>query len=236
MQSPSILVVSAEESAFEVETPARRVGGDVLRARSGSEALQMIAEHSPDLVIFSSHLGDLDPPLFCRSVRDDDGIREVSLLGVMDGDEDMADLCLAAGCNDVVRTPFDDAEFDSRIASLSDIPVRKELRTLIKLELKLDVELELSIESEGKFFLGHSLNVSKNGILVQTSKVFDPEAHVFVKFYLHHDPVPVRAEAQVVRAEFAGGSPMYGLKFVDLSDDETARLEKCLGRLRGPQQ
>jgi len=225
MDKPTILVVSEEEIPFGSTTALHRGDDQVIRARIGTEALGLIPACRPRLVIFSSSLGDIDAPLFCRTVRDDDATKATSLLAVVDQEDvEMADLCLAAGCNDVIHRPVDEGEFHRKIERLTSIPVRKDLRTLVKLELK--------IEQDDGFVLGHSLNVSKSGMLVQTSRVLAPEASVVLQFYLQHDPEPMKVESKVVRAEFTGGMPRYGVRFVTMANAHKERLERFLERLR----
>lgn len=221
----TILLVSTEDVPFGTATPLQRGEETVIRARAGTEALGLISACKPSLAIFTPKLEDIDAPLFCRTVRDDNATKSTSLLLVVDEHEsEMADLCLAAGCNDVIRRPIDDDEFDAKISRLTAIPVRKELRTLVK--------LELSIEKDEEVLLGHSLNVSKSGILVQTSHVLGPEAEVLLKFYLQHDPEPMSVESRVVRAEFTGGTPRYGMRFVGMAASHKERLERFIDRLR----
>lgn len=225
MNKPTILVVSPEDVPFGSATVLRRTGDNLLRARAGTEALGLIPACRPNLVIFSSSLGDLDAPLFCRTIRDHGSMKGTSLLVVVEnGDLEMADLCLAAGCNDAITRPVDEVEFDMKIERLTSIPVRKELRTLVKLELK--------IEKDQDFLLGHSVNVSRSGMLVQTSHVLGPEADVVLQFYLQHDPEPMRVESQVVRAEFTGGMPRYGVRFVSMANSHREKLERFIERLR----
>lgn len=225
MTKPTILIVSSEDVPFGTVTPLHRDEETILRAKAGTEALGLISACRPSLAIFTTKLVDIDAPLFCRTVRDDDATKGTSLLLVADENEtDMADLCLAAGCNDVVQRPIDETELDEKISRLTSIPVRKELRTLVKLELK--------IEKDEEVLLGHSLNVSRSGMLVQTSHVLGPEASCVLKFYLQHDPEPMSVESRVVRAEFTGGAPRYGMRFLKMAGSHKDRLERFLDRLR----
>ena len=225
MQGTSIVLVTRDRAALGAEGLLERQGDAIVTSAVGTEAIAIIANTRPRLVIFEQHLGDIDPAQFCRAIRDGDATRATSLLLVADeGDERLAALCLAAGCNEVVYRPIDEANLDHKVSKLSAVPVRKELRTLVK--------LELSIETGGHVFLGHSLNISSNGILVQTSQILAPEARIIVQFYLQHDPTPMRVESQVVRAEFTGGAGRYGIQFHELSDGESHRLAEFIARLR----
>jgi CheY-like chemotaxis protein len=192
---------------------------------NGAAAIALFPTRRPRLVVLQQHLADMDVPHFCRIVRDDAETRSVSLLLIADeGDEAIAALSLAAGCNDVIHRPIDEEDLDSRVARLAAVPVRKELRTLVK--------LELSMERAGQFFLGHSMNISSSGMLVQTNQILAPEARVNLQFYLQNDPSPMRVEAHVVRAEFLGGTARYGMRFLGLGADDAERLSGFIERLR----
>lgn len=225
MDPGTIVLVTPDRMALGVDGLLARRGESVVVVPSGSAAIALFPSGSPRLVILQQHIGDMDVPHFCRIVRDGEATRSISLLLIADeGDEQVAALSLAAGCNDVIHRPFDEEDLDGRVAKLAAVPIRKELRTLVK--------LELSMERAGQFFLGHSMNVSSSGILVQTNQILAPEARVNIQFYLQNDPVPMRVEAHVVRAEFLGGAARYGMKFVGVGDDDAQRLGAFITRMR----
>jgi DNA-binding response OmpR family regulator len=225
MDPGTIVLVTPDRTGLGVEGLLSRRGEAVVVVPNGAAAIALLPSRRPRLVVLQQHLGDMDVPHFCRIVRDGGETRSVSLLLIADeGDEAIAALSLAAGCNDVIHRPVNEEDLDSRVARLSSVPVRKELRTLVK--------LELSMERAGQFFLGHSLNISARGMLVQTNQILAPEARVILQFYLQNDPVPMRVEALVVRAEFLGGSARYGMKFVGLDDDDESRLTAFIDKLR----
>ena len=225
MDPGTIVLVTPDRTALGVDGLLARRGDAIVVVRSGSAAIALLPSGRPRLVVLQQHIGDMDVPHFCRIVRDGEVTRAVSLLLIADeGDEEVAALSLAAGCNDVIHRPFDEEDLDERVGKLAAVPVRKELRTLVK--------LELSMERAGQFFLGHSMNVSSSGILVQTNQILAPEARVNIQFYLQNDPVPMRVEAQVVRAEFLGGAARYGMRFVGVGDDDSQRLVTFIARMR----
>lgn len=225
MDPGTIVLVTPDRAALGVEGLLARRGDAVVVVPTGAAAITLLPSGRARLVILQQHLGDMDVPHFCRIVRGGESTRSVSILLIADdGDEAVSALSLAAGCNDVIHRPIDEADLDERVSRLAAVPVRKELRTLVK--------LELSMERAGQFFLGHSLNVSSSGILVQTNQILAPEARVNIQFYLQNDPVPMRVEARVVRAEFLGGAARYGMKFVGVADDDSQRLSAFIARMR----
>jgi CheY-like chemotaxis protein len=164
-------------------------------------------------------------PEFCREVRADPALRDLSLLFVGDREHmEHADLCLSAGCNDVVFRPLQRRELDQKVQKLTSIPVRRQLRTITK--------IEVSIEKNGRFILGRSVNISANGILLEVDRVLPGEGAIRLHFYLPGDPKPMQIEANVLRAEFVGTLAKYGLQFVNATAEERERIEQFVHRLR----
>lgn len=206
-------IVVIDQLARAVFPPESVLGRreNVLHARSGEEAISLLSTSGQARVaLFEYALPDMTAPDFCRRVRLSVKSRSASLLFVGDYHHaPEAELCLAAGCNDYVLRPLDASQLEAKIAKLATIPVRKELRTMTRLELRVD--------NGGDRFTGHSLNVSTTGMLLQVGAVFPPEALLRIHFYLLGDAEPVDLMARVIRAEFIGGTPRYGVCFLDVS-------------------
>ena len=224
--SQRILLVDHSRGALLFqETILRRRDNIVLTALAGSEGLQKAHDERPTLIMFGYDLFDMSAPEFCREVRADENIRNTSLLLVSDREhQEQVDLCLSAGCNDVIFRPLQRRELDQKVQRLTSIPVRRQLRTITK--------IEVSIEKNGRFILGRSLNISANGILLEVDRVLPGEGGVRLHFYLPGDPKPMQLEASVLRAEFAGTMAKYGLQFVSVTGDEKDRIEQYVRRLR----
>jgi len=58
------------------------------------------------------------------------------------------------------------------------------------------------------------------------------DERVRLHFYLPGDPKPLQREAEILRAEFSGNMAKYGLRFASATDDERARIERYVHRLR----
>jgi len=225
MEQKIILVDRLSRAVFPPESALSR-SERVEYARTGSDAISLVSS-SPDsrLVIFPYELVDMTAPEFCRLVRSSDASRSTSLLFVGDyGENSRADLCIAAGCNDFVLRPVDLFELDAKIVRLSSIAVRKELRTLTR--------INLDVVSGEEVVTGHSLNISTTGMLLQMDQVLPPEATVRLHFYLHGEREPLDIGARIVRAEFIGGSPKYGVEFTDEPVECIERIRNFFERQR----
>jgi len=177
------------------------------------------------LIIFGYDLFDMSAPEFCREIRENETTRGTSLLLVVDREhQNHADLCLSAGCNDVIYRPLQRRELDLKVEKLTSIPVRRQLRTITK--------IEVSLEKNGRFILGRSINISANGMLLEVDRVLPGNGIVRLHFFLPGDPRALELEAEVLRAEFSGTIAKYGVRFVNPMQEERERIEKYVHRMR----
>ena len=220
-----LLVDHSRGSLAFQETILRRRGVSITTALAGSEGLQKAKDEQPNLIIFSYDLFDMTAPEFCREIRSDDITKGMSLLLVCDRDaQSEGELCISAGCNDVIFRPLQRRDLDEKVERLTSIPVRRQLRTITK--------IEVSMEKNGRFVLGRSLNISATGMLVEVDRVLPGEENVRLHFFLPGDPKPLQIEAAILRAEFSGTMAKYGLKFVSPNAEERERIEHFVHRLR----
>lgn len=220
-----LLVDHSRGALLFQETILRRRGTTIITALAGSEGIEKARLEKPHLIIFGFDLFDMTAPEFCRKVREEEEMRGMSLLLVCDRENsEHADLCMSAGCNDVVYRPLQKHELDSKVAKLTTIPARRQLRTITK--------IEVSLERNGRFVLGRSVNISANGMLLEVDRVLPAEGQVRVHFFLPGDARPLQLEAEILRAEFSGSNAKYGLRFLTVQPDERARIEQFVARLR----
>lgn len=220
-----LLVDHSRGTLLFTETILRRRDTAISTAVAGSEGLLKAREEKPNLIIFGFDLSDMTAPDFCREIRNDESTRATSLLLVADREApEQADLSMAAGCNDVVYKPLQRRDIDGKIEKLACIPIRRQLRTMTR--------LEISLEEGGRFLLGRSLNISASGMLLEIDRVLPGNGIVRLNFYLPGDPQPLRLEAEVLRAEFVGITAKYGLHFMNPTEEEKGRIERYVDRMR----
>jgi response regulator RpfG family c-di-GMP phosphodiesterase len=220
-----LLVDHSRGALLFQETILRRRDMVIMTSLAGSDGLDKARAERPNLIIFGYDLFDMTAPEFCREIRGDDVTRPISLLLVCDRDHhEHGDLCLSAGCNDVIFRPLHKPELDEKVERLTRIPVRRQLRTITK--------IEVSLEKNGRFLLGRSINISATGMLIEVDRVLPQEGPVRLHFYLPGDPRPLQLLAQVLRAEFSGSLSKYGLRFLETSEGDRERIAKFVHRIR----
>ncbi|HUP62298.1 MAG TPA: PilZ domain-containing protein [Thermoanaerobaculia bacterium] len=222
----SILLVDHSRGALLFqETILRRRDMQIMTALAGSEGLAKARMERPHLIIFGYDLFDMSAPEFCREIRGDELTRAISLLLVCDREQpDHGELCLSAGCNDVIFRPLQKPELDQKVERLTRIPVRRQLRTITK--------IEISLEKNGRFVLGRSINISSTGMLIEVDRMLPQDGPVRLHFYLPSDPKPLQIVADILRAEFSGSMPKYGMRFVEPSEEDRERITRFVHRLR----
>lgn len=220
-----LLVDHSRGALLFQETILRRRDMVIMTALAGSEGLVKARAEKPNLIIFGYDLFDMTAPEFCREIRAHELTRGISLLLVCDREHnEHGELCLSAGCNDVIFRPLQKPELDAKVERLSSIPVRRQLRTITK--------IEVSLEKNGRFLLARSLNISSTGMLLEVDKMIPQEGPVRLHFYLPGDARPLQINAEILRAEFSGSMSKYGMRFVDLTEEERERIARFVHRLR----
>lgn len=225
-EPPRILLVDQSRgSLLFQESILRRREAMIVTALAGSQGLEIARSDRPQLIMFAFDLFDMTAPEFCREIRAGSVTRAMSLLLVCERDSpEHADLCLSAGCNDVIYRPLERHELDAKVAKLTSIPSRRELRTLTR--------IEVSVENNGRFIIGRSINISASGMFLEVDRVMPAEGMLRLHFYLPSDPRPLQLECDVLRAEFAGTNAKYGVRFTSLGAGERERIERFVRRLR----
>jgi two-component system, OmpR family, alkaline phosphatase synthesis response regulator PhoP len=220
-----LLVDHSRGALLFQETILRRRDMIISTALAGSEGLAKAKADQPHLIIFGYDLFDMTAPEFCREIREHESTRGVSLLLVCDREtQEYGDLCLSAGCNDVIFRPLQKPELDTKVERLTQIPVRRQLRTITK--------IEVSMEKNGLFHLGRSVNISANGMLIEVDRLLPHDGPVRLHFYLPGDPHPLQIVGEVLRAEFTGSMSRYGVRFLSSTDEDRERIARYVHRIR----
>jgi len=196
----------------------KRAGYLVAQAEDTEALLGLEAGITPDLVIFDIAIPPEGAFSVAQRLRARAYWRFVSMMLAVPAGHPRLEEVLAAGINDLILAPFPPEELLDKARRLTVIPARRELNTLARVR---------DPKSEGPVQPGKTLNVSSNGILVETESPLVIGRTVDIEFFLPDDLEPVRATGRVVRrtTELDLLHPAFGIRFVEMSDTDEARIE-----------
>jgi two-component system, OmpR family, phosphate regulon response regulator PhoB len=116
---PLILIVDDEDSLVEIlRYNLERAGFEVTAARDGEEALTLIAERAPDLVVLDWMLPHLSGIEVCRQIRRG-GARAIPIIMLTARSEEADKVrALTTGADDYLTKPFSPGELAARIQAV----------------------------------------------------------------------------------------------------------------------
>ena len=190
----------------------------VAQAEDAEALLGLEAGIAPDLVIFDIGLPPAGAVAMAQRLRARSFWRFVSMMLAVPAGYSRLEEALAPGINDVILAPFPAEELLDKARRLTVIPARRELNTPSRVR---------DPKAEGALQGGKTLNVSSNGILVESETPLVIGRTVEIEFFLPDETDPVRATGRVIRrtSELDLLHPAYGLRFVEMAEQDKKRID-----------
>lgn len=112
-----LVVEDNEQNRYLMQYMLEQSGYEVILASSGKEAVSLIAQEKPDLILMDIQLPDMDGLEVTRRIRASEADANIPIIAVtsfaMCGDRENA---LAAGCNGYIEKPINPETFLGEIA------------------------------------------------------------------------------------------------------------------------
>jgi adenylate cyclase len=116
---PLILVVDdLPQNVRLLEAVLSPKGFRVATASSGEEALDVLSQEHPDLVLLDILMPGMDGYEVCRRIRQDPGTAFLPVIMITASGEEQKIRAIESGADDFVNKPFDQAELLARVRSL----------------------------------------------------------------------------------------------------------------------
>lgn len=173
MTPPYILAVDDEPEVLGTLSRAlTREGFEVSRATSGQEALRLLANRRPDLIILDIIMPGMDGLTVCRRIRADNQFNDVAILFLTArGQTEDVVAGLNAGGDDYVVKPFELSELTARIHAL----IRRGQRNAMMESAVLEIG-ELRLDSST-----HQVNVGSEPAIQLTAT-----EHRLLRYLMEH--------------------------------------------------
>ncbi|MCF7916372.1 MAG: response regulator [Candidatus Omnitrophica bacterium] len=118
--SKKVLIVDDEPDILKIVIFRLKAKGyQTISATSGEEALQLLGESKPALIILDLRMPGINGDELCRKIKADENLKEIPviLLTASTG-QDIEKLAQEIGAIDFIRKPFDNQEFINKIENV----------------------------------------------------------------------------------------------------------------------
>lgn len=189
-----------------------REGFQLIGASTNKEALNLHCAEDVDLIITKLDSPDMDAVKLCSIIRENESLRDVSIIVVSPEDDEHAARKALCRANEFLTAPLDPAELDEKLHNLINVPTRAAFRAPI------------SVKVQGRFrdepFLCFSDNISSSGMLIETERPMSKNYVIRCTFLL---PNSVRIDtdgevARIAEKETEYDSNRYGIRFTNITD------------------
>ena len=228
-----VLLADDIELFLELEkTFFRRENFELLTARTGAQAYEIIRNQRPDLVFMDLYMPELDGDVCCRRVKDDPELSGTAIVIVTTmGDAAAQERCRACGCDDVLLKPINRHLFTETARRLLSVAQRAEPRVPARLEVRYGVGQAALTE--------FTVNISSGGIFLEMTDPLPIGTDLQLTFSLPVRSAPIRCAGRVAWANHAElpvkpgfpagiGIQLLGLSLDDLHVIRDFMKEQCL--------
>ena len=215
----SILIVDDLQMYLEIQKDyLRDTQLEILTARDGLEALDIVKAKRPDLIFMDLEMPRMDGANCCMTIKSNPAFANVPVVMVTSsGNEEK---CRSAGCDYYLTKPLDrDLFLDAARKYIPDLDRREK-----RLEIRIDCLLRVCDET----IKCHILNLSKGGVFVATDDLKEAGGVVQISFTLP-DGTLIECSGRVAWQNIGPNHPKgFGVQFALLSKDAKNSLKNFL--------
>jgi len=222
--SKCILVVDDSKLfLFLSETIFKRVGSKVITATSGMQALKLVEEVKPDIVILDLMMPDMRGDEVCAKIKSDPKTKDIPVIIVtVYSNSEEIEKCMKAGCDDFLIKPIDQNALIRKVAEILKIPHRKQVRILVRIDVKG--------KSGSRSFFGTTENLSEGGMFLVMENLLEPRITVSLRFFLPGTRTEINAKAEILRVDKESYKNLYGygLRFTDINEEDLKAIRQFI--------
>jgi CheY-like chemotaxis protein len=116
-----ILIVDDDAMNIDILMDSLEEEYDVRAAESGEEALEIIPQYNPDVILLDIMMSGIDGYEVCRRIREDDTYKSVKIILISGrAMEDERQKGFAVGADDYITKPFDVDDIADKIKLLKE--------------------------------------------------------------------------------------------------------------------
>ncbi len=197
----------------------------ILQAKNGEDALHVMVEEKPDLVIMDFSMPLVNGEECLRVIKNHPDYEKTPVIMMANAwDKDAKKRCTDAGCDDFIQKPINRQRLYSSIKSFLNIAERGKPR--------VSYEAMASVRNGENDYRGMTTDISTTGVFVRCNDLYNVDTAVELSFDLKGVEGRVHLSGTVVRIVVSedvstGLLPGMGIKFFSIPED----LEKVIKRM-----
>ena len=204
----------------------QREAVEIIVARDGREAYEMINLHRPDLALLDLYMPEMNGDECCRLLKDNPELCHIPIIMVTTaGKENEQAQCREAGCDDILLKPIHRRVFVEAVQKYLKMEERVEQRSPVRMQV---------IYGNKELFTGFSVNLSTGGLFLETDSPLPADESLSLEFHAPNQSQPICCRGSVAWVNAPGSPccsnlpPGMGIKFVDLDLGQMHQIRELL--------
>ena len=201
---------------------------DLLIAKDGRKAVEMIRKHAPQVAFLGLNMPGMSGEECCRMIKSDSSIPDTAIVMIVDaGHPELVEKCRDAGCDEVLFKPINHDEFLLTVRRYIDLEVRNGPR------LKAQMRVYYGPAPQ-KLLSEFSVDLSTGGLYVQTDFPLPVDENLTLRFTLpdQHSMVSCQARVAWINPKENPRKPELppgmGIQFANLSLEDMKSIRRFL--------
>ena len=228
-KNKKILLADDVELFLELERNfLQRDDLDLLIAKDGRKALEMIKQHAPQIAFLGMKMPGMSGEECCCAIKQDPSLSGTTVaMIVASGQPDQVERCRDAGCDEILFKPINHDEFLAILHRSLDLEVRTGIR--IKAQMRVYYG-----PAPQKMLSEFSVDLSTGGLYVKTDSPLPLDENLTLRFTLPDQKGMVTCKARVAWVNPKQNPrkpelpPGMGIQFVELSLEDMKSIRRFL--------
>lgn len=224
-----ILLADDVELFLEMERNfLQREDLDLLIAKDGRKALEMIKQHAPQIAFLGLKMPGMSGEECCHLIKNEPSLSDTAVaMIVAAGQPEQVEKCRAAGCDEILFKPINHDEFLATVRRYIDVETRSGKR--------LKAQLRVYYGPAPQQLLSEfSVDLSTGGLYVKTDFPLPVDESLTLRFSLPEQQRLVTCQARVAWVNSKENPrkrelpPGMGIQFVELSLEDMKSIRRFL--------
>jgi CheY-like chemotaxis protein len=218
MYSKTILIVDDWRLFLKmIEDIFRREQVNIIKAKCGPEAVDLIRKEKPDLVFMDLYMAGGNGDDACREIKRDPVLKSTPVIMVTSSDsQEDIERCQKAGCDAFIHKPFTREELLKASRKFIKFPEWSGKRARMETRVKYGMPHEALVE-------GNLTDISVGGMYLEAENLLPIGSELQLEFRLAQNKAFIRCMGRVAWTNGKSGQkigdelPGMGIEFVDIN-------------------